>query len=173
MKKNLIKLGECRKPHGIKGAFSFHLINKDSSVLKAGMNLSLKPLSSESSLKPEGESFEISSISFGNKTICYLKEVENRNRVEEILPFEIFVDRDGLPEVKEGEFYLSDLIGCLVFDESGAEVGKVVSLDTNGVQDILNIDGRDGVLEVLLVENFVKEIDIENEKIVISRPELI
>lgn len=173
MKNELIKLGECRKPHGVKGAFSFHLFNKDSSILKKDMKLVLKPLSSSSSLNSEGDLFTISSISFGNKTICYLTEVKDRNKVEEILPFEIFVSRDCFPKEGDDEFYLSDLIGCSVFDEKGNTVGVVSSLGTNGIQDILEIQGDGEMIEILLVENFVKEIDIENKKVTVSLPEII
>lgn len=173
MKKNLIKLGECRKPHGVKGAFSFHLYNRDSSILRKGSTLFLLPADSSSIVLKEGQEFSIQSISFGNKTICQLKEVSDRNLVESLIPFEIYIDRSFFPDLEEGEFYLSDLIGCKVQDNNKNELGVVESLGTNGVQDILNIRGKDENFEILLIDNFVKEIDLENLIITIDMPELI
>ena len=71
----LIELGSCRKPHGIKGAFSFYLINSESSSLKSGQKITLVPLDGKSSIREEGEEFEIETINFGNKTIVRLKNI--------------------------------------------------------------------------------------------------
>ncbi len=167
----LIELGFCRKPHGVKGAFSFHLYNNESSVLEKGFKIQLFPLSSDSTLSKEGEEFEISSISFGNKVIATLKGVDNRNRVEEILPFSILADRSSFPETDEGEIYLSDLVGCQAIDEDGQVVGEVVDLGFNGVQDILVIQGKEEKIEVLFIDSFVLGIDVEKREIIIKVPE--
>ncbi len=167
----LIELGFCRKPHGVKGAFSFHLHNSESSVLKKGFKIQLFPLSSDSTLSKEGEEFEISSISFGNKVIATLKGVDNRNRVEEMLPFSILADRSSFPETDEGEVYLSDLVGCQAIDEDGQVVGEVVDLGFNGVQDILVIQGKEEKIEVLFIDSFVLGIDVEKREIIIKVPE--
>ncbi len=169
----LIELGNCRKPHGVKGAFSFHLINQINSSLKKGSRIILKPLSQESVILPEGEIFTIQTINFGNKTIVTLKDVNDRNRVEELLPFSIYIQRSELPELEEDNYYLSDLIGLKVCDEDNKEIGEVLEIGTNGIQDILRIKTSEEVIEILLIDNFVKEIDWEENKITIVLPELV
>jgi len=173
MKKDLVKLGHCKGPHGVKGAFNFNLINKEASILKKGFKVFLKPLNSNSCIDVNGQEFAIESISFGNKVIVYISGVNNRNQVEEMIPFEIFADRSFFPIVEENEYYLSDLIGCEVYDENNVLLGKVHAISSNGVQDILNIVGNGEEFDILIIENFVKEIDFEQKRLTIIRPTII
>jgi 16S rRNA processing protein RimM len=172
-KNKLIELGQCRKPHGVKGAFSFHLINQKDSTLSKGSRIMAFPLDKSSSVNSSGEEFIIDSISFGNKTIVTLKSIENRNQVEAMIPFSILIQRKDLPELEEDNYYLSDLIGLKVISDKGEAIGEVFEIGSNGVQDILRIKAKGQNIEVLLIEQFVKSIDWEEQKITIIVPELV
>ncbi|MCF8059870.1 MAG: ribosome maturation factor RimM [Bacteriovoracaceae bacterium] len=171
-KKNFIELGHCRRPHGIKGAFTLSLFNRDESVLKKGSEVLIFPLSNESQVPVEGLKQKIKSISFGNKTICEFSSVEDRNLAEALIPFSLFYPREDFPKLKDGEFYLNDLLGMKVLSEDGELQGVVESLGTNGVQDILHISGEKE-LDVLLIDAFVQSIDFEKREIIINVPEHI
>lgn len=171
---NLVILGVCNKPHGIKGGFSFLLENSQDSVLKNGMRIYLFPKSASSSIAKEGEEFIIDKISFGNKTIAYLKDISDRNIVEGMLPFEIKLPRDEFPETADDEFYVSDLIGMEVLEVgTDEEVGKVSKYYDNGAQLILVIQAKGERIEVPFVERFVPEVDIEQKKIWVVIPRLV
>ena len=171
--KNLIFLGNCTKPHGIKGGFSFFLENNDESVLKNGLEITLFPTNPSSSIDKNGENFVIDKISFGNKTICYLKDINDRNVVESMIPFEIHASRDIFPEPKEGEFYVADLIGLKVLEHgTDREIGKVTKFFDNGMQLVLTIRG-DQSFDIPMVDNFVPELDIEGGKIWVVIPEVV
>ena len=81
---NLVELGVARSAHGIKGAASIVLYNPQDSILKSGMRVTLLPFDASSSLSASGSSFTISKIQFGNKTIIYFEEVQDRNQLEMI-----------------------------------------------------------------------------------------
>lgn len=167
-----IQLGKCSKPHGIKGAFAFHLFNQEDSALKKGSKVFLLPREG-SKLTSEGEEFEVSQISFGNKVIVFLKEVTDRNKTEEMLPFEIYFKKLDLPEIDEDEFYLDDLIGITAIDSStGKKIGKVSSFYDNSAQIVLVISGEKEI-EIPMIDNFVKETNIEEGFIKIVVPEYI
>ena len=166
----LIELGTCTKPHGIKGGFAFHLYSKDS-VLKNGKTITIEPLSSASSLKKEGEEFKIKSISFGNKTICYLDGIEDRNIVEAMLPFKILYPRNRFPQLEEGEFYISDLVNMKVISLDGDELGVVRGHFDNGAQTVLSIALANEVIDVPFVEVFFPEVNIKDKKLIFVMPE--
>jgi 16S rRNA processing protein RimM len=171
-KEEYIELGGCSKPHGIKGAFAFHLYNVEDSVLVKGAKVLLFPKDG-SKISQDGEEREISSISFGNKVIVTLKGVSDRNLVEDMLPFSIHFKKSNLPEVEEGEFYIEELMGLKVIDEnSGEEVGRVSTHYDNTAQIILVVRGSLN-FEVPFIENFVKEIDIEAGTVNMVIPEMI
>jgi ribosomal 30S subunit maturation factor RimM len=91
-----------------------------------------------------------------------------------MVPFSIWLTREQFPKLVEGEIYLSDLIGYKVLDESMADYGKVVEIGTNGVQDILCVEDLNGeIVEILLIDQFVTEINSEKKTVHINVPELI
>ncbi len=168
---NLIELGIANRPHGIKGGFLFKLYNTNESVLSNGSIITLVPESSKSSIKEKGEQFEIENIHFGNKTICYLKDIKDRNIVEAMLPFKIMYSRQNFPSPKEDEVYVEDLIGLTVYDIDGYEMGKVVSYSDNGAQVILKIKLKAETVELPFVKNFFPHLDIEKGRITMIQPE--
>ena len=171
---NLVELGVARSAHGIKGAASIVLYNPQDSILKSGMRVTLLPFDASSSLSASGSSFTISKIQFGNKTIIYFEEVQDRNQLEMILPFKLLVSRDEFPALTDGEFYITDLIGLEAFNEAGKRVGVIESSYDNGAQDILVIVTKNGdELELPLVDEFFPEIDLKAQKVIVRPPEII
>lgn len=174
MKKNeLIELGTCNRPFGIKGGFHFFLHSGQETILKNKAEITLIPKDSGSSLAPEGETHIIKSIQIGNKAICYLENITDRNVVEAMIPFSIFYPRSKFPNASEGEFYLNDLIGIEVFNEAGKRVGEVHSSYDNGAQTVLRIKTSSDIIDLPFIDNFFPEVDIENNRIVMVQPEII
>ncbi len=169
--KNLIEFGFGLKPHGIKGGVTLKLYNENGSSLKNGSKILLKPYSSQSSLKSEGQKFTIDQIHFGNKVICYLKEIKDRNDLESILPFTVFYPREELPELDAGEFYLEDLVGLKVLDIDGNHIGKVLGHYDNGAQTVLSLSLKNQKVELPFVEVFFPHIHIDKGFITLNPPE--
>jgi 16S rRNA processing protein RimM len=172
-KNDLVLLGNCHKPHGIRGEFSFFLENMHDSVLKKGSEITLFPKNPSSSIKTDGEVFKIEKISFGNKAIARLVGVVDRNQVEAMVPFEIFVDRKELPEPDEDEVYLSDLIGLKVLEQgTDRELGKVTKFFDNGAQVVLTIRGHKS-FDIPFVKHFVPEIDVAAGVMWVNVPQVV
>ena len=175
MKKlNNIHIGHCTTPHGIKGEFSFVLYNSEESVLNNGSIVSLTPRSSASSIPQDGKEYKISKINFGNKTIVTLEGVGDRNLVESMVPFDIYFARENFPETDNGEYYLNDLLGLEVFNHvTKKSIGRVMDFYENGVQVILKIKTEDDILEILFIDQYVPEVDMDKGRIEVIIPEMI
>ncbi|MAZ48166.1 MAG: 16S rRNA processing protein RimM [Halobacteriovoraceae bacterium] len=171
MESKLVELGTCHKPHGIKGEFSFHLYNKDASVIKKGSVLILIPLSEVSALSKNGEPYKVAQISFGNKVICKLEEVKDRNKVEELIPFKIMLHRSDFPRLRSGEFYLYDFIGLNIIDSKGEIKGVVENFYENNSQVILVLDLSREKIELPFIESFFPNVDWEKREITFIEPE--
>lgn len=171
-KNNLILLGKCTRPHGIRGEFDFHLINLEDSVVDVDSRVFLIPLSAQSKLPSDGQWFEVEQIRFGNKVIARLKGVADRNGVEALVPFEIYLDRSDFPEVEDDEFYIVDLLGLDVYSE-GLRIGIVKDFYDNGAQTVLVIKGEGRIIELPFVDHFIEAIDIEAKRIDILMPDYI
>ncbi|MFX3675795.1 MAG: ribosome maturation factor RimM [bacterium] len=169
----IVELGSCSQPHGIKGAFSFRLINTKDSSLDLDSKIILFPSSPKSNIPVAGQQFEIEKISFGHKVMAYLKGITDRSVVEAMLPFTIHILKSDLPELDEDEVYLDDLIGCkAIHIETGKELGRIIGLEDNGVQAILVIRGSEA-MDIPFVDAFVGEIDLEAQTVQINPPEYV
>jgi 16S rRNA processing protein RimM len=71
---------------------------------------------------------------------------------------------EDLPELDEDEFLAEDLIGLRVVTASGEELGKVDEVLSYPAQDILRV----GAIMIPMVEQFVREIDLDEEKITVE-----
>ncbi len=173
-KSNLVQLGFCTKPHGIKGGVTLHLENSEDSVLKNGMEVTLFPRTAESKIPDEGQLFKIKNISFGNKPICYFEDLVDRNITESIIPFDVYVDRDCFPELDDGEFYIADLIGLDVIDsETREKLGRVTRYFDNTAQIVLTMNINNEIIDLPFIDQFFPEVDVEAGYIVVVRPEVV
>ena len=169
----LVVLGECSKPHGLKGGFSVALYNYEDSVLSKGLEVILRPKNSNSKLKNEGEIHKISQMSFSpKKAIIYFGSEIDRTRAEEMIPFELCVGRDIFPELDD-EFYVSDLIGLEVYDHlTQKKLGVIKDFYDTGAQIVLEIRGIVNT-DLPFIDNFFPVVDIESRRIEVIIPEAL
>lgn len=161
-----IELARCTKAHGIKGGFYLHLHNPDSDFIQKGRKVIVTRQDDE-------KEYTVSQVQYGNKTICYFKGIEDRNAIEDLLPFTVKVLRSQLDELEEGEFYLTDLVGLKVFDQFKKEIGKIKSFYDNGAQPVIEIQTKASAIELPFVDAFFKEVDLEKGEVHIINPEVI
>jgi 16S rRNA processing protein RimM len=161
----LINLGYCSSTHGVQGAVVFKLDNPATS-LKIGMSVVLDK-------NQKSQKFIIQDIKIGNKVIVKLKQVQTPEQAKELVGCTLLVHRHDLPELSEDEYYLNDLIGLDIYDQTDKLVGQVVGLSSNGVQDIVIMMLNQQQIELPLVKHFFPTIDIEAKKVVVNLPEVI
>lgn len=165
----MLKIGRCLAAHGIKGGFRFLLENSEDSVLTIGFKVFIQQKGQKNY-----QEFTIKQISFGHRVMAYLEGIENRNQVEELVPFDIYIQEDDLPRQGD-EVYLRDLIGMELLSLEGEElVGKIESIYSNGVQDIVVYrDQFNKRKELPLIDQFFPEIRLDERKVIIDEPEFI
>jgi len=86
---------------------------------------------------------------------------------------ELFAERDKLPSLPDDEYYYADLVGLLVVDTGGAEIGRVKSVQNHGASDILEVtkSGGDGVILLPFTRAIVPTVDLTAGRIVADPPE--
>jgi 16S rRNA processing protein RimM len=196
---HFVKLGQCNKVHGIKGELNLFLYNSSDSTLKNGQEIFLL----SENKNPQNQFVlndatkfdvhEIERIRFGNKVILKLKNIDNRNQAEEIIPFEIFTSEQSLPALKDDEFYYYQLINSKVYLhkdfepvelerlESGAQEtpnkpiwGHISSLYFNNSNVILVLTSIEGKkLELPYNKNFMPYLSVKKRLVCIVIPEFI
>ncbi len=163
MSGNLIRVGVITNVHGIKGEVKLKSFTSDPEAI-AGYS----PLETGA-----GRLLEISKLrAQKDGFIAILKGVTDRNAAEALKGAELFVPRNRLPEPKENEVYLGDLVGLSVY-QGEALLGNVVGVENFGASDLLEvaIAGRPDTVYIPFAESFVTEIDAGGGKIIVSLPD--
>ncbi len=101
---------------------------------------------------------------FKNIVIVKFKEFHDINEVEGFRRCDLMVTRENALPLKEGEYYLCDVIGARVCEEDGKEIGVVTEVLETGANNVFAIRTKDGK-EVLfpVIPDCIKKVDVENK----------
>ena len=96
------------------------------------------------------------------------EEISSIEEAQEFVHKDLFVEKDRSFLKKDSYFY-DDLIGCDVFFDNGAAIGKVSKMEEYSSYATLRVTttAKKSVL-IPFVNAFIKEVDIENKKIVVK-----
>lgn len=114
-----------------------------------------------------------SSQASGKTLLASFGDVESRSEAEELIGKVIQIPEETLPELDNGEYYWSQLIGLQVENTEGLRLGRVNHLLETGANDVLVVTnvGVDGeVVERLLpwTEHVVITVDLEQGKLLVD-----
>jgi 16S rRNA processing protein RimM len=163
-------LGKVARPFGIRGEVRVHPYNPFSENFEYVKSLFLREPSGKTS------EFKIENIRpHQNFYLVQFEGVKDRDRAEALRDWEVLVKKDQLKPPKDGEYYWHDLIGLLVVEEGGKEVGRVSAIEeTNphlGGNDILVVSATGAECREVLVpftKKNIQKVDLAAGKIIIS-----
>lgn len=101
------------------------------------------------------------------KVIIKFDRVGDRTFAENLVGMGVLLTREDLPATKEDEYYWDEITGLTVLTADGKFIGKVVSLFSNGAQDIMVISDDTHEYLVPLTDDFVTE---QNDTEIIIHP---
>ena len=111
----------------------------------------------------------------GKSILLSFKGVEDRNTAETLIGAELFIERTALPELEEGVYYWTDIIGLSVFTTDNKYIGRVESIMATGSNDVYVVKdpNKENNNETLIpaIESVVLEIDFEQKRIRVNLPE--
>jgi len=98
------------------------------------------------------------------------REFNDPNEAESIVGCYICVPKEERAALREGEYWIDDLIGMSVIEvESGNVLGKVKDIIRNGGNELYLVDGLDGKEHLIpVVDEFIKRIDERSRSIYVA-----
>ena len=143
-----VAVGRVGRPHGLNGAFFVEDASEAPERLAEGSRLLV-----------DGEpATVVESKRAGGRTVIRLDRAARRGaRLE--------VSRDSLPAPGADSYYVFQLVGLAVEEEGGRALGTVDAVTPAPANDVLELDTR---LALPLVEDCVREIDLERRRIVVA-----
>lgn len=155
--KEKIRVGKVSNTHGLRGD------------IKVYPYTDKENFENYTSLMIEGVegSHKISKVRYNkNMVVLKLKDYNHIDEVECLRNKELFIYKEDLKPLEDDEFYIVDIIGCQVFDESDEAIGVVKDYLTHTSQAVFVIETEAGTeFMVPHVDAFVRSISIEDKRI--------
>jgi len=102
-----------------------------------------------------------------NLVILKIQGVEDRTSAEACKGIEVFMNEEDLEILPEGTYYVRDILGFKVEDQSRGIIGTLKDVRDNGAQNLFIIETtKGGELLVPAVEQFFAGVDL-NRKVVL------
>jgi len=162
---NLLLLGRVAKPHGLKGLVKIRSYARSGySFLDAGA-IFLRPVSGEIC------EFKVLSVRpLGNDLIIELDGLNSIDHAEKFRGAEVLINKERLTREEE-EYFWYELIGLKVYLDTGKYLGAVSQIISAGSNDIYEVRDEEKEVFIPATHEAVKEIDLENRKMVVSAME--
>ncbi|GAA0461091.1 ribosome maturation factor RimM [Alkalibacillus silvisoli] len=169
MNRDYLKVGKIVNTHGVRGEVRVMAVTDFEERFDAGSRLFIENNNSEHI------EVEVSSNRKHKQfDLLTLKGYESLEEVEGFKDCLLKVAFEDLYELDEGEFYYFEIIGCEVYLTTGEYLGKVKEILAPGANDVWVVKRTEpGDKDVLIpyIDDVVKEIDIEEQRIVIEEME--
>ena len=122
------------------------------------------------SIKVDGnfQSIDITSGREQSKTIvAHIKGIDNREDSQKFIGQDIYINKQQLPELTQGEYYWHELIGFDVINKDEERLGTVDYFVETGANDVLVVKGKKEYW-IPYIEPFLVSIDSKNNKILVD-----
>jgi 16S rRNA processing protein RimM len=104
----------------------------------------------------------------GKTLIVLFPGINDREQAHKLLNQEIAVHRCQLPDLPEGEYYWTDLIGLDVITVDGKPLGHVKQMLETGANDVLVVQGERERLIPFVQGQYVTEVDLTGGKLTVD-----
>lgn len=103
----------------------------------------------------------------GNVVIAAIKGIDSIEEAEKYRNKVVYMDRRDA-KLEEGQYFISDLLGCSVFDADSEKIlGTISDVSQTGANDVWHISREEREYLIPCIEEVVVSVDIEEEKVVI------
>ncbi len=104
----------------------------------------------------------------GKNILARLEGIENRDQAEALAGCKLYISQRQLPQLEEGEYYWSDLIGLQVENLAAEPLGTVESMLETGADDVMVLQGDRERLIPFVIDEIVHEVDLEGRRLVVD-----
>lgn len=84
----------------------------------------------------------------------------------------VYIDRAHAAPLGEHENYIADLIGCLLTDTQGHEIGRLKDVLQPGASDVYVVDTQEGVLLIPALRHVILKVDTHKKLIMVDETRL-
>lgn len=154
-REDLILIGKITGTHGIRGQVRVIPYSGDAaSILSLSAFLVRMRNGEYSSLGING------AVEHKKKVLVTVAGIHDVNAALALVGCEVFVQRDQLPDLPDGEYYWQDLFGLAVLDEQGRSIGELTDILATGANDVYVVKNGEKEYLIPAISDVVLTIDL-------------
>lgn len=156
-------MGKLLKPRGLKGELWMTIFNEVDSALKVGMKIWVAAENGEFSNQII-ESLKIAE----KKSWIKFEGCHSREDTDNFGGLNFSIPRSEFTPLNEKEFYLVDIIGSTVLDESRKKIGSVIDMMSLPAQNVVVVETDEGEMLIPYVDSHILLFDDKKKYLIIK-----
>ncbi|MFO7849436.1 MAG: ribosome maturation factor RimM [Spirochaetia bacterium] len=159
-------VGIVRTSHGVRGYVKVSSLSGEVSHLLTLKSVLVRNKNREKEYRVE------SAKPLGQGVLLKLEGIDTPEEGKALAGSELWVDREQAAPLSDDEYYIADLIGCDLMYE-GSKAGEIVSLSSNGFDDLMEVKTENGIRIVPFTSRFIGTVDLDRGTVELLNPELL
>lgn len=164
-KSSFVPVGRLGRAHGLKGEIRFFADSLDFDSFSCCSRLIIGDPSTAGAINCRMLNCRLQ----GKAMVVSLSGITTRTEAESLTGREIWVAKEELPALDDGNLFRHHLIGKEIFTDEGQHLGQVRKMLDTGPYEIMIISGAGNEYMVPALTEFVRELT--EDKIVVNLPE--
>jgi 16S rRNA processing protein RimM len=107
----------------------------------------------------------------GNQLRIQFEDVESEADADAIMGSELYLPIEFLPQLTGNKFYFHEIIGFDIEDINHGYIGVITGVNDSSAQPLFEINANGTAIFIPMIDDFIKKVDRENNKIVVAAPE--
>jgi len=161
-------VGIVGKPHGIKGEVNVMLLTDYPDSIVNGCLLYLDQDCTRDILI---ENVYIKKSRGRETAVMRFVGISSIEEALDLRGSQLFRKKEQAPVLEDGEYWIEDLEGCMVYMENGSAVGLVEKVEVLPANDNLAVrpSGGGSIIYIPLVDEYICSIEITGKKIILKK----
>lgn len=159
---DLLQVGVITSTHGVRGEVKVFPTTDDATRFKKLKYVVLDTGKEKIRMEIAGVRF------FKNMVILKFAGIDDINDVQKYRQKSLYVTREDAVELKEGEYFIADLIGLSAVSDEGEDLGAISDVLQTGANDVYVLH-KAGQADLLLpaIRDCVLKVDLEENRILV------
>jgi len=157
-----LEVGVIRKPHALRGEVKVYVTSDDPERFESLASVIVDGKCGEEVLEVERVRY------VGSDTVVKFRGIDTIEAVTPYVGKTLLIDRkDALP-LREGQYFIGDLVGCDVYLEDGKKLGMLADIFPTGANDVYEVSKEEGgTILIPAIPDCLKVLAPEEGRIVV------
>ena len=155
------RVGIIRHTHALKGEVKVFSTSSEKARFEKLKTVYLSKKADDFK-KEESIELNIESVRYFNDlVILKFKEFNVIDEVSKYVHYSIWIKRDDALDLKDGEYYIADIIGLDCIDDTGNNLGTIVDCMQTGANDVYVVKNEKREIYIPAIKDCILDVDFE------------